>query len=119
MAGGEFPSFVRTLLEADLPLEGLRGWLLAGDSGQVLFLECGAEVDMPEHTHGSQWGIVVSGKVDLTVGGKTKTYICGESYTIAAGTPHKAHLHAGLRAIDFFTDPDRYKPKVRKKQGEP
>ena len=35
----EFPVFVRGLPEVDLPIEGLRGWLLQSESGALLFLE--------------------------------------------------------------------------------
>jgi phosphoglycolate phosphatase-like HAD superfamily hydrolase len=36
MKASEFPAFVRSLPEADLPFGGLRGWLLQSESGQVL-----------------------------------------------------------------------------------
>ena len=50
MKSSEFPSFVRSLPEADLPFEGLRGWLLQSDSGQVLFNESDIEVSVPDLT---------------------------------------------------------------------
>jgi hypothetical protein len=58
----EFPDFVPRLPEADLPFVGLRGWLLQGESGQVLFNESDVEVSVPEHSHGDPWGMVVDGR---------------------------------------------------------
>ncbi len=114
MATG-FPPFVRALPEADLPVAGLRGWLLGGDGGQVLFLEAVESVLVPEHAHGDQWGIVVEGRIDLTIGGETKTLAAGDSYAIPAGTPHGARLFAGCRAVDLFADRDRY--RARRREG--
>jgi len=48
----------------------------------------------------------------LTIGGKTRTYHAGEEYFIPAGVPHAAKLRAGVRVIDFFDDPNRYRPKA-------
>ena len=110
----EFPSFVRSLPKADLPFQGLRGWLLQSDSGQVLFNESDTEVSVPDHSHGEQWGIVIDGKIEMTIGGQTMTYSRGDTYFIPAGAVHKARIHPGFRAVDYFTDRSRYRPR---KQG--
>ena len=59
----EFPGFIKRLPEADLPFDGLRGWLLQSDSGQVLFNESDVEMTVPEHSHCNQWGFVIDGKI--------------------------------------------------------
>lgn len=89
MKSSEFPAFVRSLPEADLPFDGLRGWLLQSDSGQVLFNESDIEVSVPEHAHGDQWGVVINGKIELTIGDQTRMYSRGDTYFIPAGTPHR------------------------------
>ena len=33
-----------------------------------------------EHTHSAQWGIVVEGEMELTIGGATKTYKKGDVF---------------------------------------
>jgi len=114
MSSSEFPAFVRGLPEADLPFAGLRGWLLQSDSGQVLFNESDIEVSVPEHAHGDQWGVVIAGKIELTIGAQTKTYGRGDTYFIPAGTPHRARIYPGFRAIDYFADRDRYRPRVHR-----
>ncbi len=113
MKSPEFPAFVRGLPEADLPFDGLRGWLLQSASGQVLFNESDIELTVPEHSHGDQWGVVVDGKIDLTIGGHTQTYTCGDTYFIPAGTPHHARIYPGYRAVDYFADRDRYRVRSR------
>ncbi len=107
----EFPSFVRSLPEADLPFEGLRGWLLQSDSGQVLFNESDSEVSVPDHSHGEQWGIVIEGKIEMTIGGQTMTYRRGDTYFIPAGAIHRARIYPGFRAVDYFADRSRYRPR--------
>jgi len=107
----DFPPFVRTLPQAALPITGVEGYLLESPHGQVVFFTAETEVDMPEHTHGEQWGIIVDGRLDLTLGGVTHTYGRGDSYHVPAGTPHRAHIFAGFRAVDYFADRDRYRPR--------
>lgn len=105
----EFPAFVRSLPEADLPPGGLRGWPLQGESGQVLFSESSVELAVPQHSHGNQWGIVLEGKIDLAIGEQTLTLTRGDAYFIPAGAPHQARIYPGYRAIDYFADRDRYR----------
>ena len=120
MKASEFPAFLRSLPEADLPFAGLRGWLLQSESGQVLFNESDIELTVPEHSHGDQWGVVLKGQIDLTFGDHTETFCRGDTYFIPKGVPHKAHIHAGFRALDCFADRDRYRPRSRRKaKGEP
>jgi len=111
MKSSEFPSFVRSLPEADLPFEGLRGWLLQSDSGQVLFNESDIEVSVPDHSHGNQWGAVIDGKIEMTIGGQTTIYSRGDTYFIPAGTTHRARIYPGFKAVDYFADRDRYSPR--------
>ena len=107
-----FPEFITNLPEADLPVEGARAWLVQGENGQVMFLIAEQQIQIPAHSHGDQWGIVIDGKMELTIGEKTDTYHQGDSYFIPAGTMHKAILNKGFRVLDYFADKDRYKTKT-------
>jgi hypothetical protein len=109
----EFPFFVRNLPEADLPFQGLNGWLVQNPSGQVLFNESSIALEVPEHAHGEQWGVVIDGSIDLTIDGETRTYRPGDTYFIANGKPHSAKIHAGFRAVDFFADCSRYRTRAK------
>ena len=110
MAG--FPNIIRSLPEADHPFRDIALWLLRGPTASLIFVEASADSVVPEHSHGAQWGVVVSGDLVLTIGGKTRAYHAGEEYFIPSGVPHAAKLRAGVRVIDFFDDPNRYRPKA-------
>jgi quercetin dioxygenase-like cupin family protein len=112
MTDAQFPALITNLPEADLPLKGVRGWMLQSERGLMVFFEFEAGVEVPEHQHGDQWGIVVEGEMRLTIGGETRLYRKGDSYWIPAGTPHAARFHEPSRVIDLFADADRYKPKA-------
>jgi len=77
----------------------------------VAFFRAVEEVEVPPHAHGGQWGIVVTGRLQLTVDGEATTYEPGETYEIPSGSEHSARLEAGTSLIDVFQDPDRYRPK--------
>ncbi|MFH1636001.1 MAG: cupin domain-containing protein [Chloroflexota bacterium] len=111
MNKSKFPAFVQNLPEADIPFDGLSGWLLTSQSGQILFNESDVEISIPEHSHGDQWGVVIDGEIELTSGDLTRTYSRGDTYFIQAGTVHRAHIYPGFRAVDYFADQDRYRPR--------
>ena len=105
----EFPDLIRRLPRADIPVEGLKTHLLQGEDSQVLFMVFLEDAQVPPHSHGSQWGTVLDGRVDLTIGGVLKTYGKGDSYFIPAGVEHSAVIHAGYADVTVFEDRDRYK----------
>ena len=106
-----FPELFRRLPEADVPFHGVDVRLLRGPTGSAIFLEAKEDMTVPEHRHGAQWGIVVEGELNLTIGPETRVRRKGDEYHIPAGVPHAAVLKKGTRVIDVFDDPDRYRPK--------
>lgn len=107
---GFFPEIITQLPEADIPFEGVRGWLSQAADHQIVFFEIEAIGEVAEHKHGAQWGIVFDGEMTLTIGGKTKTYRKGDSYFIPEGVPHSAVFKKKTYIMDFFSDKQRYKP---------
>ena len=105
----EFPDVIRDLPRADIPVEGLKAHLLQGENRQVLFMVFLLDAEVPPHSHGSQWGTVLDGQIDLTIGGEQRTYAKGDSYFIPAGVEHSAVIHAGYADVTVFEDRDRYK----------
>ncbi|AEB11711.1 Cupin 2 conserved barrel domain protein [Marinithermus hydrothermalis DSM 14884] len=81
---------------------GLKAAVISGKGGQVGFFECTEEIEVPEHAHEGQWGIVVEGVVELTIGGVHHVLRKGDSYHIPAGVPHAAKLHKGCAFIDVW-----------------
>jgi len=57
---------------------------------------------VPPHRHGAQWGVVLAGRMELTLGGKTEYYGPGQTHYIPAGVEHTALLHAGWRGLYVF-----------------
>lgn len=108
-----FPEFIRELPEPDSPLAGLEARMLQTEDAMAMFFEIPDGVDLPEHSHGAQWGVVLGGKIDFTIGGETRTYGVGQTYYVPAGVPHSAVIHPGYVGLDVFADADRYKPKER------
>src|SRR2546427_2695554 len=68
MAG--FPAIVRTLPEADAPFRDIKVWLLRGPTASAIFVEAMADSEVPAHSHGAQWGVVVAGGGGRAVGGE-------------------------------------------------
>ncbi len=106
-----FPTPVSDLPQADIPVDGLKAYLSQGDNHQVIFMEFEKDTEIPEHSHKSQWGIVLDGKIDVTAEGKTTTYKKGDSYFLPDGTKHSVKIYAGYCDITFFDEKERYKQK--------
>jgi quercetin dioxygenase-like cupin family protein len=113
MTGAEpFPEFIRSLPMVDSPLASLRGWMLQTDQALAMFYEIPDGVVLPEHSHGAQWGVVLAGAIDFTIGGETRTYRTGDTYYVPDGVAHSAVIHSGFVGIDVFADADRYAPRA-------
>ena len=106
-----FPKPIINLPEADIPIEGIKAYLSQSDTHQIIFMEFKKDVDLSEHSHAAQIGIVLEGQIDLTIDGKKKTYTKGDRYYIPDGVLHSGKIYAGYADITFFDEPDRYSMK--------
>jgi quercetin dioxygenase-like cupin family protein len=106
-----FPKPILDLPEADIPIKGITAFLSQGLKHQIIFMEFCEDVDIPEHSHESQWGIVLEGKIDLIIDGVKNSFVKGNRYFIPTNTKHSAKIYAGYAAIEFFNQVDRYKEK--------
>ncbi|UCG60790.1 MAG: cupin domain-containing protein [Candidatus Zixiibacteriota bacterium] len=109
--GTTFPEWIRGLPEIDVPFDGVRGWLLQAGAKQVVFFDIQPVGAVPAHSHGAQWGIVVEGEMELTIGDETKIYRSGDWYYIPEGVMHSANFLTRVSVIDVFSEPDRWKAK--------
>ncbi|MBI3950375.1 MAG: cupin domain-containing protein [Acidobacteria bacterium] len=107
----DFPDIITQLPEIDIHFPGVRGWLLQGGDHQIGFFDYIVPAEAEEHTHGAQWGVIVDGEMELTIGGVTKVYQKGDTYFIPEGVPHGARWTGPLKSIDYFDDRGRYKVK--------
>jgi quercetin dioxygenase-like cupin family protein len=103
-----FPEPIRNLPEADIPLKGVKAYLSQSENHQILFMEFDEDVELPEHSHAAQAGIVLEGKIDLVIDGQKRTYTKGDHYYIPEGVRHSGRIYAGYADITFFDEPDRY-----------
>ena len=106
-----FPEPITNLSEADIPMTGVSAYLSQADTHQIIFMEFSEDVDLPEHSHADQWGIVLEGKIDLTIDGVSNTFTKGDRYFIPNGVKHSGRIHAGYADVTFFNQKDRYKIK--------
>jgi quercetin dioxygenase-like cupin family protein len=106
-----FPKPILELPEANIPVEGAKGYISQGKNEQVIFMEFEKDVEITEHSHDSQWEIVVAGKVDYFEGGVKHTYSKGDRFYIPKGTKHSAKVYAGYASVAFFNQKDRYMNK--------
>lgn len=111
----ELPEFIMGFPSADLPLpeEKVTSRAMRSENGLMVFFIVHQDVDLPPHAHKGQWGTVIEGHVELTIGDKTRVYKPGEFYNIPSGVEHSAKIPAGTKIIELFEEPDRYDLKHR------
>jgi quercetin dioxygenase-like cupin family protein len=108
----EYPEVITRLPEADIQVKGIRAWLLQGEKHQLVFFEMEPSAHVPEHCHPYvQWGIMIKGKAELTINGKTRVCEKGDEYTIPAQAQHSAKFLKKSRVMDFFSEKTRYRTK--------
>ncbi|MBN1428293.1 MAG: cupin domain-containing protein [Anaerolineae bacterium] len=65
-----------------------------------------AKVTTPLHTHPSQQiGYVVSGEIEITIEGVTRTCKAGDTYAVAGGVEHGAYFVLESVVVDCFSPP--------------
>jgi quercetin dioxygenase-like cupin family protein len=106
-----FPDPIRNLPEADMPFEGLEAYLSQSEDHQIVFMEFSKDTVVPEHSHESQWAVVLEGKIDIVIGGKEQTFGRGDQYFIPKGVKHSAKIYAGYADVTYFNQKDRYRKK--------
>jgi quercetin dioxygenase-like cupin family protein len=100
--------------------EGADGRLLSGANGQLVMWTFPEASVVPEHRHGPQIGIVVTGEVDITIGGQRRVCHSGDMFEIEDQQPHSAVLAAGTLVLEVFQENDRYPvPTADSRSGTP
>jgi quercetin dioxygenase-like cupin family protein len=106
-----FPEPIKNLPEADMPFANYEAYLAQGENHQIIFMQFGEDIVLPEHSHESQLGIVLEGKIELIIDGKKNTYTKGDRYFIEKDVKHSGKIFAGYADITFFNQKDRYGTK--------
>jgi quercetin dioxygenase-like cupin family protein len=106
-----FPPPITDLPEVDIPLKGVRAFLSQAETHQIVFMEFAEDTLVPEHSHESQWEIVLEGRVEFSTEEGRRVYSKGDRFFVPNGLKHSAHVLAGYTSIAFFKQRDRYKAK--------
>jgi quercetin dioxygenase-like cupin family protein len=106
-----FPLPITELPKADIPLSGINAYLSQSDNHQIVFSEYTKDAEIPEHSHESQWGVVLEGKIEFCIEGKIRAYTKGDRFFIPKGTRHSCKVYAGYADIIFFNERNRFKVK--------
>lgn len=107
----KLPEVVLKLPQANIPIKGASAYLSQGENHQILFMEFSEDVELAEHCHEGQWGVVLEGKIDLIIEGVKQTFNKGDSYFIPKGVKHSGKIYNGYADISFFDQKSRYQKK--------
>ncbi|MDT8858393.1 cupin domain-containing protein [Paracoccaceae bacterium Fryx2] len=118
----DLPDFITAFpgLDVPFPPEVVRSHAIRSDAGLVVFFDFVQDFELPPHAHKAQWGTVLCGQITLTIGGVTRSFGPGDSYSIPAGVEHGGTIRAGTKVIDVFEEPDRYglRPAVQHRREQ-
>ncbi len=109
-----FPEMITGLPDVDIPLAGIRGKLLQAGDYQVVFFDIDPAAKVPAHAHDAQFGVMLDGEMDLTIGGETRTVKKGDTYFIPKDVEHSAVFRSRVLVMDMFAEPARYKTRAQK-----
>ena len=104
-----FPIIIEQYPAADIPIEGLTSHLVQTEQQQFVFMHFEKEAIISEHYHEAQWGVVLSGEIELTIAGEKRNFKKGDSYFIDKNVKHSAKIKAGYSDLTLFNQKDRYK----------
>ncbi len=102
--------FIRAFPAIDIPFpdDVVTTNVMRSDDGLAVFFTFHKDIDLPPHSHKGQWGTVLQGEIELTIGDDTRVYRPGQTYSIPAGAVHSARIPAGAVVLDVFEEADRY-----------
>ncbi|QJT08439.1 cupin domain-containing protein [Oceanidesulfovibrio marinus] len=109
------PKMITGLPEIDMPVDSITGHLIQGETTQSIFFLVKAGTHLPEHSHEAQWGIVIEGTFEITLGDEKTVYTKGQTYFVPAGTLHAGYYVTDVISFDVFDTPDKFEMKSTKK----
>ncbi|MBR8537727.1 cupin domain-containing protein [Carboxylicivirga sediminis] len=94
---------------AEIPIDGLVSRLIQAGEQQFVFMEFETDTEVALHSHEAQWGVVLDGEMELTIGKQVLFLKKGDTYYINKGELHSAKIKAGYKDLTLFNQKDRYK----------
>ncbi|MBL6715724.1 MAG: hypothetical protein RLZZ174_1468 [Pseudomonadota bacterium] len=97
-------AFPEALLARLEPFEGgFHAHRLAAQGGDVLFARYAAGEHIPPHEHPTEnWGVVLTGALELTCAGETRRYEAGSWYHLAPGQAHEARFPEATTMLELW-----------------
>jgi quercetin dioxygenase-like cupin family protein len=89
------------------PVEGIQMQAIVGGTMMGNWVRIAPNSAMPRHEHPhEQFGVMLEGALELTIGDETRLLRPGTAYTIPGGVPHHARtLDEGCLVLDIFAPP--------------
>jgi len=106
-----FPEIIDRHPNADIPIDGLISKLIQAGDQQFVFMEFEEDIEVAEHSHNAQWGVVLEGEMELSIEGVPRTLSKGDTYYIEKDIIHSAKIKKGYKDLTLFNQRDRYKTK--------
>jgi quercetin dioxygenase-like cupin family protein len=109
-----FPEIISQLPTAEIPIPGVKSFVAETANQQFIFMSFDEDVEVPEHAHSAQWGVVLDGEIELTIDPVKRVFKKGDSYFIPKGVMHSARIKRGYKDLTLFDERGRYKVKDNK-----
>ena len=89
------------------PIPGITMQAIRGGEMMGNWVRIEPNTEMPLHHHPQeQFGVMLEGHLELTIGDETRLIGPGTAYTIPGDVPHQARTHAdGCLVLDIFAPP--------------
>jgi quercetin dioxygenase-like cupin family protein len=100
-----FPEGVRRLPHTELA--GADVYVHDAAGSQILFIEVASgrpPVVVPTHTHDVEWGIVVEGEIEMTLGDRVERHPAGSTHSIPKDLPHSFRFAPGTSSVHYFVE---------------
>lgn len=106
------PAFEPAFYELDelprfTPLPGIEMYSITGGTMMGNWVRIDPNTTMPAHQHPhEQFGVMLEGTMELTIGDETRLLTPGTAYTIPGGVVHAARtFEDGCLVLDIFSPP--------------
>jgi len=99
--------FVIDHIEPKRPADGVEIRIIPGEKMTMVFFRVEPGVNVPEHAHPhEQMGTVLSGTLELVIGGEKQVVRKGGAYHVPSGVAHSGQcLESTVELIEVFTPP--------------
>ena len=103
------PDIITNLPEINMPHNSVRGHLIQGESNQAVFLKVKAGTQIPTHSHAAEWGIVIEGEFEITIGNEKGLYRKGDTFFVPENAPHSGNFITNAITFHFLDDNNYFK----------